>query len=316
MKQPHSGNVYNNVYHSNSYHYQRRLNLVLRHIEDNLDQPPSLDQLSQIACFSSYHFHRIFTSMMGESVAAYIRRLLLQRAAIQLSYSKDRIIDLALKAGYDSADAFTRAFRANFGVSPSTYRNNGGSLALAAQRSVGAPLFYHQHQGVPPMNVEIKRFPPRLAVAIRYIGPYMDCGPAWDRLCSMAMSLNVINKSSLAISICYDDPDITPPEKCRMEACMTLPEGMTEQDPQLKKLLQEKDIYLMTIGSESEYASVLVKGPYSLLHPMYRSLFGEWFPQSGREPENAPGFEVYINCPGQVAPEELLTEILIPLQAK
>mgnify|MGYP000458632448 FL=1 len=64
--------------------YQQRINLVLRHIEQNLDTRPDLDELARIACFSPYHFHRIFSALVGESVAAYKRRLLLERAAMQL----------------------------------------------------------------------------------------------------------------------------------------------------------------------------------------------------------------------------------------
>lgn len=296
--------------------YQDRLRLVLRHIEDNLDSPPSLEALSRIACFSPYHFHRIFTAIMGESVAAYVRRLLLQRAAAQLSYSGEAITQVALGAGYESMDAFTRAFRAAFGASPSVYRRNGGSLAAAARQNAGVPLFYHQLVGVPRMHVTIKPFPPRLAATVRHVGPYTDCGPAWGRLCAAVMAHNLFTPHSLSLSMCHDDPDITPPEKCRMDVCLTLPEGMKDNDPALAPLLEGTGVYLTTVGGTGEYASVLVKGPYSLLHPAYRSLFGEWLPASGREVADAPGFEVYHNSPEQVAPEELLTEILIPLQAK
>ena len=296
--------------------YQDRLRLVLRHIEDNLDNPPSLEALSRIACFSPHHFHRIFTAIMGESVAAYVRRLLLQRAAAQLSYSGEVITQVALGAGYESLDAFTRAFRAAFGASPSVYRRNGGSLAAAARQNAGVPLFYHQLVGVPCMNVTIKPFPPRLAATVRHVGPYVDCGPAWGRLCAAVTAQNLFTPHTLSLSMCHDDPDITPPEKCRMDVCLTLPEGMGENDPALAPLLEGTGVYLTTVGGSGEYASVLVKGPYSLLHPAYRSLFGEWLPASGRELADAPGFEVYHNSPDRVAPEELLTEILIPLQGK
>ena len=296
--------------------YQDRLEKVLRHIENNLDEPLSLDALSSIACFSAYHFHRIFTAMMGESVAAYVRRLLLQRAAARLSYTRVPVTTVALDAGYDSLDAFTRAFRALFGMSPSAYRKNGGSVALAAARGEGAPLFYHQIKEGSSMDVTIKPFPPRLAAATRHVGPYTECAPAWDRLCGAMGPLNLMGQGTLACSICHDDPDITPVEKCRMEVCVSLPEGTTEQTPAVQTLLQNKDIYLLVLGGDGEYASALVKGPYSLLHSVYRSLYGEWLPASGREPAPIPGLEIYHNCPGSTAPEELLTEILIPLLPK
>lgn len=68
------------------------------------------------------------------------------------------------------------------------------------------------------------------------------------------------------------------------------------------------------IGGEQEYAVLRIRGPYSLLHPAYRSLFGVWFPQSGREPYNDPGFEIYWNSPQTTPPADLLTEICIPLR--
>ena len=71
--------------------YQQRIGLVLRHIEQNLDARPDLDELARIACFSPYHFHRIFSAMVGESVAAYMRRLLLERAAMQLVHSPESV---------------------------------------------------------------------------------------------------------------------------------------------------------------------------------------------------------------------------------
>lgn len=96
--------------------YHKRLEKVLRHIEANLHEPPSLEKLSKVACLSPFHFHRIFTAMVGETVAAYVRRLVLQRAAYYLSYNRETpsITELALNSGYESADAFSRAFRSFF----------------------------------------------------------------------------------------------------------------------------------------------------------------------------------------------------------
>lgn len=77
--------------------------------------------------------------------------------------------------------------------------------------------------------------------------------------------------------------------------------------------MQTTELFTQYVGG-GEHACVLVKGPYTLLHPAYRSLFGEWFPQSGREPGDGMGFEAYYNDPGSTPPEELLMEIFIPLK--
>ena len=102
--------------------YQQRINIVLRHIEQNLDSRTDLDELARIACFSPYHFHRIFSAMVGESVAAYLRRLLLERAAIQLEYSMEPVTQIALCAGYESVDAFSRAFRSHMEIGRASCR--------------------------------------------------------------------------------------------------------------------------------------------------------------------------------------------------
>ncbi len=298
----------------NTPSYQERITRVLRHIESRQDDPPGLEELARIACFSPFHFHRIFKAMTGESVAAYVRRLRLEQAAQRLSYTRLSVTEIALDAGYDSLDAFARAFRACFGAAPSPYRKAGGSVSQARLRSSGE-VFYHRKPEVEPVNVEIRQFPPITVAAMRHTGPYMECGSSWERFCS-ALAAHGIDPARLAgaYSVCHDDPDVTPPHKCRMELCVGLPDGLSAESPEVRKLTGETEVYIRSLGGEGEYAVARIKGPYELLHPAYRSLYGEWLPRSGREPGAGPGFEAYLNCPDSVAPEDLLTEIHIPLQ--
>src|SRR6266853_3843414 len=102
--------------------YQERVLRVLLHIQRNLDRPLELEELASVACFSPFHFHRIFRGIVGESVMEYVRRLRLEQAAQKLRFSDSPVIDVALDAGYESHEAFTRAFSARFGLSPSSFR--------------------------------------------------------------------------------------------------------------------------------------------------------------------------------------------------
>lgn len=294
--------------------YQERLNRVLRHIENHLDDNPDLDTLSGVACFSPYHFHRLFSAMVGESVAAYVRRLRLERAAMQLSHPDMKVTQVALAAGYDSLDAFARAFRAQFGMLPSEYRREGGMLVRAGIRSAGRPLFYHQTPDVSPIDVKIERFPPVPVATIRHTGAYDDCAPAWEALMTAMQANGLMTAQTLACAVSHDNPDITPIEKCRMEVCLSLPEGVAVDAAAVRNLLRDKRIYLREIGGMTDFAVIVVKGPYTLLHPAYRSLYREWLPQSGREPDVDPGFEVYRNWPQNTAPQDLRTDIFIPLK--
>ena len=135
-------------------------------------------------------------------------------------------------------------------------------------------------------------------------------------LCGALAANGLLSGESVAYGVSYDNPDITSPQKCRMDACVSLPPHLTEDSPELSSLLQHDEIILRHVGANQEYAVLLVRGSYALLHPAYRSLFGLWFPQSGREPFNDPGFEIYLNSPHSTPEEDLLTEICIPLKAR
>jgi DNA gyrase inhibitor len=126
--------------------------------------------------------------------------------------------------------------------------------------------------------------------------------------------MGLLSAASVAYGVSYDNPDITVPQKCRMDACVSLPPQLTETSEALRALTQHDEIFLRHVGNEQEYAALRIRGSYALLHPAYRSLFGMWFPQSGREPDNDYGFEIYWNSPQTTPEEELLTEICIPLK--
>jgi AraC family transcriptional regulator len=105
------------------------LERVLRHIEAHLDAPLSVASLAEIAGLSPFHFSRLFTSQVGESVMSHVRRRRLQFAARQLSgENPPDLVQLAFDCGFDSQEAFTRAFKAGLGVSPGRFKRNNAAL--------------------------------------------------------------------------------------------------------------------------------------------------------------------------------------------
>jgi AraC family transcriptional regulator len=98
---------------------------VKRYIHDHIQEPLDRETLAAVAGFSIPHFHRVFTAQVGESAASYIRRLRLERAGRKLRMGAVDITELALAAGYDSHAAFSKAFKQQFGVSPSEFRQLG-----------------------------------------------------------------------------------------------------------------------------------------------------------------------------------------------
>ena len=95
---------------------------VKRYIRKLLQEPLNREVLAEVAGFSVPHFHRVFTAQVGESAISYVRRLRLQRAGQKLRMGAVDITEVALAAGYDTHAAFTKAFKQQFGFSPSEFR--------------------------------------------------------------------------------------------------------------------------------------------------------------------------------------------------
>ena len=280
--------------------YRQRILRVQMYIQQNLDRDLPLEELARESYFSEYHFHRIFRAVVGEPLKEYIRRLRLERAASHLKHTNNSIINIAFDAGYQTHEAFTRAFKATFGCSPSGFRSGNG-MTVHRQSEAGRkevkPI-----NGEDLMKVEIKNIDKMRVAFVRHVGPYDQVGKAWDRLCMHLGKAGYLGAGSQFVGICYDDPDVTAPEKIRYDACVTVDEDF---EP-------EGDIAVQTIGG-GEYAVTTHFGPYDRLGETYTQLFRQWLLQSDRELRSEPCMEFYLNDPESTEPEDLLTDVCLPL---
>jgi AraC family transcriptional regulator len=287
--------------------YKRRLVRVLGHIQQHLDEPLRLGELAGLACFSPYHFHRIFKGMVGESVKEYVRRLRLERAASQLKLGSAAVIEIALDAGYESHEAFARSFKAYFGASPSLFRR----IRRPHIERVSSGIHYRPGETVQrfrtlrrgeTMNVEIQQMKPMRVAFLRHVGPYGEVGVTWDRLLTLMGKDGYLGGNTMMLGICHDDPEVTPPSKVRYDACVTVGDDYQPTG----------DIQVQVVAG-GEYARTTHTGPYNGLGRTYTEFLGQWLPRSGRELRDAPCFEVYLNDPQSTDPEDLLTDIYAPL---
>lgn len=153
------------------------------------------------------------------------------------------------------------------------------------------------------MDVRIERVEPMCVAFVRHVGPYPEVGQAWQRLCAWAGSRGLFGPNSRMLGICHDDPEVTPPERLRYDACIVVNDGVAP----------EGDVGVQTIAG-GEYAVATHRGPYERLGETYAALLGQWLPAHRREPLAAPAFEVYRNSPFNTPPEQLVTDIHVPLQ--
>jgi AraC family transcriptional regulator len=289
--------------------YKERILRVLVHVQEHLDEAISLEVLARVACFSPYHFHRVFQGMVGEGVMEHVRRLRLERAAQRLKLTEQPVTRIAFDAGYETHESFTRAFTAMFGDAPSRFRENHTPPPL---RKVPSGVHYLADgkldsftiadTGGATMDVRIERVVPMRVAFMRNIGPYNTCGATWEKLCRWAGPRRLLGPRTLFIGLSHDDPQITPPEKLRYDACFTVG----------KEFTPEGEVGVQEIGG-GEYAVTTHRGPYEKLNETYATLCGQWMPAHGRELGSAPCFEIYRNDPNSTPPEDLITDVYVPL---
>jgi AraC family transcriptional regulator len=290
--------------------YKRRLSRVLDYIQQHLDSRLELEELARVACFSTYHFHRIFTGMMGETIKDYIRRLRLERAAVELRTSARSVIAVALDCGYETHEAFTRAFKTAYGVAPARFRSSRNPIP-----SLAAPSGFHYCPGtasktlnlnqtrVPVMNVRVKNIEPMRVAFLRHVGPYDEVGETWKNLVTQLGKDGRIGADSLFIGIPHDDPDVTPSSNLHYDACVTVDEHF----------IAHGQIKLQTIPG-GEYAVTTHCGAPERIGEVYARLFGQWLPRSGREVRSSPCFVIALNNPESVEPADRLIDIYLPLE--
>jgi AraC family transcriptional regulator len=290
--------------------YLDRIRRVLRFVQEHLDERLAPDRLASVANLSRYHFHRIFSGLVGESLGAHVRRLRLERAAGELRRSDRAVIDVALDAGYEAHEPFTRAFREHFGTTPSAYRKLDEPLVFPpvlcgvhygsdAAVSRFVPLQEDTHM----IDVRLESHPAVRLLAKAHSGDYQSIGAIFGQLIELAAARGLVGPDTTTIGIYYDDPETTPAEQLRSHACMTVPESLVEVPAGCE---------LLTLD-QGECAVGVHRGPYTELHRSYAWLFGQWLPSSGREAANAPCHEVYVNDARTTPEADLITHIRVPL---
>lgn len=283
--------------------YLRRVNLVIEYINDHLGEDINLNKLAEMSGFSSYHFHRIMRAFLREPIGTYIIRMRVETAARLLRYSDMSIGDIAYRIGYNVPSSLSKVFRQFYGISPNDYRNNKEHVIMK-------PLEINPSLNV---SVEVKELAPKQVIYIRLSGEYMKLNycEAWQRLFTYMYQENLLPDNAKEgcppgiefICVYHDDPKVTANENLRTDVCLTL----------LKPAQPKGEVGVREIPG-GKYAIFRYQGPYSNLSAVYDTIYGHWLPESSYKVRDSRGFENYINNPENTRPEDLITEICIPIE--
>lgn len=306
--------------------YVARINRVLDYIDAHLADVLTLKVLADVACFSPFHFHRIFAAMTGERLFHFIKRLRLEKAAAKLIiHPHTPITEIALDTGFGSSAAFARAFKDAFGVSASAWRQRkidqmnrkDDQTGRKERKEINDLSAYfddetNNHQRRKSMKVEADEFAVKTLDAVdvayvRYIGPYAGnetlFKDLFERLGKWAGPRGLMGPDAQWISVYHDDPGITDEESLRTSICLTVPEE-TEA---------EGEIGRMTLAG-GQYAV----GRFVLTPEQYggawQAMCADYLPESGWQPEDKPPFERYLNNPEEHPEGKHIVEICIPVK--
>ncbi len=194
---------------------------VVDRVEARLDEPWTLEQMAAEASFSAFHFHRMFQSATGETPAAFVERLRLERAALMLLAREEPITELAMDVGFQRPETFARRFRAHFGVSARDYRREQirlwGELGLdAGEDPLGRPG-----------EIRIARLPESKIEVRRSVGD--DEGFSFDPAATPWCEWNGAGASAPRVGLLLDWPGITPPGFVRQDWGRRLDERTTDE---------------------------------------------------------------------------------------
>lgn len=187
---------------------------VLTRIREHVDGQLTVARMVAWSGLSQRQFYRDFERVSGESPAAHIRRLRLERGAIWLAYSDATVIEAAMAAGYQSREAFTRHFHRQFGYAPSLFRDRlHGQIRKEGSRRQPACLRLHGLCSLPPLPLAV--WP--------CLGPARHTLRAWRRLGEWAVAHELLSPQAQPVSVLYDDDDrITPMELARHDAALVI----------------------------------------------------------------------------------------------
>lgn len=185
---------------------------VATRLRDHLERPLLVGQLAESCGMSERQFHRLFHAVLGESPAAHIRRLRLERAATWLAYTDFPVIDAALAGGYKSREGFTREFHRHFGCTPGEFRLRVRAELRRVPEQSPATLGKPYELALPPMRL----------IAWPHLGPGSGAAATWMACGRWAAKNNLLTPHTLPVSVLYDDESITPSVHARLDAALVV----------------------------------------------------------------------------------------------
>ena len=259
---------------------------VIFYIEQNYKYNLTLEELSKVAGFSKYHFHRIFNSIAGENISDYIRRVRLSSTTKQFKTNLN-ITQIAQTSGYETNASFSKAFKNHFGITPKEFSTN-------AKKKKGNKM-------LEPKIVEIEATE---VLYVRKTGDYVNSADeAWKTMVEFITENELFEKAVARYGISHDNPTLIEENNLRYDACLELNDSISPRGEVSRKQI-----------AGGKYALFMHKGSPSLIGETFRNI-SDWIIETGVRLRDEPSFQKYLDLdPSGIKVEDLRTELYVPLK--
>jgi AraC family transcriptional regulator len=261
---------------------------------------PELAQLAAAAHLSPFHFHRIYRALTGETVGNTVARLRLLRALHLLNAPEQRVTETALAIGYETPQAFARAFRQAFDTTPSDMRGQSERIQTAIQSLLHPPAA--SSGAVSLLRVEVISVEPFELVAMRNVGDFADLDKAYQRLFDWAAGQGVLEHFTGIYGVPHDDRRDTPAEQFAFDCALAFSHPVTATGETMP----------LWLGGGA-WAKLRHVGPFPGLDAATDALIASWLPGSGYELRDTAFFHHYLDDPEDVPEAALRVDIYMPL---
>jgi AraC family transcriptional regulator len=269
----------------------RRLQRAVDFIEQHLQEALSMEAIAQAAAISKWHFQTVFHAVLGDTVKEYIRKRRLTLAAGQLASTQDRILDIALAAGFQSQESFSRAFKGLFFMTPGDYRKQGvNAIKLHGKPKITATYINHLHGGITMTPVfKTRDAMTMIGMQARFISAmspdtnnFEVIPDLWRNFKARRHEIkHIAGSTDAGLVVPYIEGPKSHPDEMVYIACApvssaaVIPDGMARIDI-----------------PKGKYAVFTHKGPVGNIPHTVKYIYGSWLPKSKLELRNAPQMNV------------------------
>ena len=287
------------------------IDFIVRHLDGELN----LEALAEVAGFSPFHFHRVFKSLVGETLNQFVKRQRLERSLFMMSHSPElSLTEICLACGFSSSSDFSRSFKTRYGTAPSEF--DVSKFRDSRRKEFEEAIAGHEQgyalKRLPPganpdgFKAKIRDLPARTVAYIRALNPYQSntVVDTSRQLVRWAEARGLANGQWLGYM--WDDPEIVALADCRYDTAVVVDESQFK--------IQAAGEIGRFVFPAMTVAEVTIAGDIQLEQRAIDWLYGTWLPQSGYVPDDQPAFEAWSGQPFEHGDEHFELSCQLPIQ--